>query len=44
MASMAGRLKAPIPHLRIDEKIMIEAPLPQPALKKDLTVDIEFLK
>ena len=34
-------IKEPVPHLRFGEKIM---PLPQPVLKDNLLVDIEFHK
>ena len=38
------KIKEPVPHLRFGENIMIQAPLPQPILKVNLMVDIEFLK
>ena len=49
-ASLTGKLKQadfpkirePIPHLRFDEGIMIDAPLPQPVLAVTLAVDMEF--
>ena len=38
------KIKEPVPHMRFGENIMIQAPLPQPVLKVDLMVDIEFQK
>ena len=36
------KIKEPVPHLRLGENILVQAPLPQPALKVDLMVDTEF--
>ena len=38
------KIKEPVPHLRFGEDIMIQAPLPQPVLKVNLMVDMEFHK
>ena len=38
------KLKEPVPHLRFGDNILIQAPLPQPVLKVDLKVDMEFHK
>ena len=43
-ATLQGSLEEPVPHLRFGEKIMIGAPLPQPVLKVNLVVDMEYYK
>ena len=37
-------IKKPVPHLRFSEKVLIEAPLPQPVLRVTLMVDMDFYK
>ena len=51
-ATLTGRLKKddfpkirePVPQLRFGEDIKIQAPLPQPILRVNLMVNIEFYK
>ena len=38
------KLKEPVPHLRFGDNVLVKAPLPQPVLTVNLTVDMEFHK